>query len=187
MDFFESLSKLEAVPELHCARLLILLQAFSGEDGKQEIEGLTKLAKLDFFLRYPLMLEKGLAARRVSPKAAEVQPYEKDSVESKMVRYRYGPWDHRYWQFLALLQAKGLLNVYRKGLGRIFSLTEKGRLIAKTLAAKKEYAIVARRARVLKRSFDMSATKIMRFVYATFPEIGSLQINREINHENTNP
>ena len=180
MDFFESLAELEATPELHCARLLILLDAFAGEDGTHEIEGLTKLAKLDFLLRYPVMLEKALQARNRSAKAAELQPHERNSVESKMVRYRYGPWDHRYWQFLALLQAKGLVRVRRKGLGRAFGLTDKGRTLAKQVIDSPDYQVVARRARVLKDALDLTATGIMRFVYATFPEIASLQFNEHI-------
>ena len=180
MDFFESLAELEATPELHCARLLVLIDAFAGEDGTREIEGLTKLAKLDFLLRYPVMLEKALHARNRSTKAAEVQAHERNSVESQMVRYRYGPWDHRYWQFLALLQAKGLVRIRRKGLGRMVGLTEKGRGLAKQLALSADYAIVARRAHVLKESLDLTATAIMRFVYATFPEIASLKMNEQI-------
>jgi len=180
MDFFESLAELEANRELHCARLLVLLGAFAGEEGKGEIEGLTKLAKLDFFLRYPVMLEKALEVRNRSAKFAEVQPHERNSVESKMVRYRYGPWDHRYWQFLALLQGKGLVRIRRQGPGRMVGLTENGRTLANQIAQSADYEIVARRAHVLKDSLNLTATGIMRFVYAEFPEIASLQLNEQI-------
>lgn len=180
MDFFESLAELEANRELHCARLLVLLGVFAGEEGKDEIEGLTKLAKLDFFLRYPVMLEKALEVRNRSAKSAEVQPHERNSVESKMVRYRYGPWDHRYWQFLALLQGKGLVRIRRQGLGRMVGLTENGRALAKQIAQSSDYEVVARRAHVLKDSLNLTATGIMRFVYATFPEIASLKMNEQI-------
>jgi len=180
MDFFESLAELERSPELHCARLLVLLNAFAGEEGKNKIEGLTKLAKLDFLLRYPVMLEKALQARNRAPKAAEVQPHERNSVESKMVRYRYGPWDHRYRQFLAVLQAKGLVRIRQQGLGRMVGLTPKGQVLAKELAESAEYEIVARRAKLLKETLNLTATGIMRFVYATFPEIASLKMNEEI-------
>ena len=180
MDFFESLADLEANRELHCARLLVLMDAFAGEKGRGEIEGLTKLAKLDFLLRYPVMLEKALEARNRSVKAAEVQAHERNSVESKMVRYRYGPWDHRYWQFLALLQGKGLVRIRRQGLGRMVGITESGRALAKKISQSDDYKVVARRARVLKDSLDLTASGIMRFVYATFPEIASLQMNEQI-------
>ena len=63
MDFVETVANLDQSPELHAARLLVLLDAFaeSGQDGA--IEGLTKLAKLDFLLRYPVMLERALKAK----------------------------------------------------------------------------------------------------------------------------
>jgi hypothetical protein len=180
MDFFEALAELEATPELHCARLLVLIEAFAGEDGTLEIEGLTKLAKLDFFLRYPVMLERALEVRKRSISAAELQPFERNSVESKMVRYKYGPWDHRYWQLLSILVAKGLIRVRRKGLGRMIGVTPLGKEKAQELASTDEFAVVARRARALEKSMNLTATNIMRFVYDTFPEIASLKLNRPI-------
>lgn len=180
MDFLESLVALESNAPLHSARLLILLNAFHDRNGRQEIEGLTKLAKLDFFLRYPVMLEKALEARRRSAKLAEVQPYERNSVESKMVRYRYGPWDHRYRQFLALMVGQGLVQVRKQGLGFMIGLTDRGHETANMLAEMSEFVAIARRAEVLRDSLDLTATGIMRFVYETFPEIASLKLNEEI-------
>lgn len=180
MDIFEALTELESNPELHCARLLVLLEAFGGENGHGEIEGLTKLAKLDFLLRYPVMLERALIARNRSPKAAEIQPHERDSVESKMVRYRFGPWDHRYWRLLALLQGKGLIRVRRQGLARMVGLTEKGRALALELARSPEFQLVARRAIALRQTLNLNGTALMRFIYDTFPEIASMQMNEEI-------
>ena len=180
MDIFESLANLETNQDIHCGRLMVLLAAFSGEDGKGEIEGLTKLVKLDFFLRYPVMLERALAIRKRSIKAADVQDYERNSVESKMVRYRYGPWDHRYWQFLAVLQGKGLIQIRRQGIGRVFGLTANGLRVAQTLTDSSEYAVIAKRANVLRDSLNLTATGLMNFVYATFPEIASLKMNEKI-------
>lgn len=180
MDIFEELANLETNQDIHCGRLLILLAAFSGEDGRGEIEGLTKLVKLDFFLRYPVMLERALVVRKKSAKAAEVKDYERNSVESKMVRYRYGPWDHRYWQFLAVLQGKGLIQIRRQGIGRVFGLTTEGLRVAQVLATSVEYSVIEKRAHVLKDSLNLTATGLMNFVYATFPEIGSLQMNAKI-------
>ena len=53
MNLYELLSQIEDSDELHEARLLILLNAFSGKDGQGSVDGLTQLAKLDFLLRYP--------------------------------------------------------------------------------------------------------------------------------------
>ncbi len=45
MDFVETVANLDQAPQLHVARLLLLLEAFAEDEGT--IEGLTKLAKLD--------------------------------------------------------------------------------------------------------------------------------------------
>ncbi len=50
---------LEGDDALHLGRILVLLRAFSGRSGNYPVEGLTKLAKLDFLLRYPTYLEYG--------------------------------------------------------------------------------------------------------------------------------
>ncbi len=60
MDIVATIADLDATPELHTARLLVLLSTFAGDDGSDTMEGLTKLAKLDFLLRYPVMLERAL-------------------------------------------------------------------------------------------------------------------------------
>jgi hypothetical protein len=106
VDVIEIIAKLDGAPELHTARLLLLLNAFAGEDGSGAVMGLTKLAKLDFLLRYPVMLERVLIARGRSVRDMRLEDHERQSVESKMVRYRFGPWDHRYREFLNILVAK---------------------------------------------------------------------------------
>ena len=53
MNLYELLSDLEENDELHEARLILLLRAFAGDAGDEAVEGLTKLAKLDFLLRLP--------------------------------------------------------------------------------------------------------------------------------------
>src|SRR6266496_5531002 len=49
------------------ARLLILIASLSGPT--RSLEGRTKLAKLDFLLRYPTFLRRALAKRGVSERA----------------------------------------------------------------------------------------------------------------------
>ncbi len=39
------------------------------------------------------------------------------------------------------------------------------------------------RAKLLKRYFDLTATNLMKFIYDTFPEIGTLRLGTEISHE----
>ena len=51
INIINVLSDLEEMDELHMARILLLLRAFGGKNGTEPFDGLTKLAKLDFFLR----------------------------------------------------------------------------------------------------------------------------------------
>jgi hypothetical protein len=88
----------EADDSLHLGRLLVLIDVFAGRRGDQTIDGITKLA--DFLLRYPSYLERALLARNAPEAAARVEEFERNSVEARMVRYKFGPWDYRYRRFL---------------------------------------------------------------------------------------
>jgi hypothetical protein len=92
----------EQKEDLHLARLLILIGAFE-ETDKPAIEGITKLAKLDFLLRYPTYFERAVQKRGGSLASTPIADYERGTVEAQMVRYRFGPWDHRLRRFLNLL------------------------------------------------------------------------------------
>lgn len=185
MNLYEVLSQLEDNDDLHEARLLLLMQAFAGADGHGTVDGLTKLAKLDFLLRYPTYLERALSRRpKGKPEEADVKDHERQSVESSMVRFKYGPWDHRYRRFLNLLVAKGLATVTMEGRTVRIGLTEQGLNAAQSLASDEANEDTTKRARLLKRYFDLTATNLMNFIYETFPEIGTLRLGTEISHEN---
>lgn len=185
MNLYEMLSQLEDNDELHEARLLLLLQAFAGKGGQETVDGLTKLAKLDFLLRYPTYLEKAISQRpKGKPEEADVKDHERQSVESSMVRFKYGPWDHRYRRFLNLLVAKGMATVTTEGRTVRIGLTERGLEAARLLSENEANEDITHRARLLKRHFDLTATNLMKFIYDTFPEIGTLRLGKEITHEN---
>lgn len=180
MDFVKTVADLDQSPELHAARLLLLLNAFAEDDQGGAIEGLTKLAKLDFLLRYPVMLERALEARGRSIREVQLEDHERHSVESEMVRYRFGPWDHRYREYLNILVAKGLTSISIEGRKVVIAATELGRDRARELADDELFNLYARRAKLLRRHFDLTATTLMRFIYDTFPEIISLRSNSPI-------
>ena len=93
-----------------------------------QIDSLTKMAKLDFFARYPDFFE---AARVALAPADAVQAHNLsksgEAIESAMVRHHYGPWDKRYYHVLAHLEAKRLIAVTKEGRSYRIALTELGR------------------------------------------------------------
>ena len=180
IDIVQAVAKLDDAVDLHAARLVLLLNAFGGKDGSEQVKGLTKLAKLDFLLRYPVMLERALQARGRTTRDVMMQDHERDSVESQMVRYRFGPWDHRYREFINVLIGKGLARVDIEGRTVVIGLTTEGRSVAKDLAANPLFEAYARRSAALKRHIDLTATNLMRFIYDTFPEITTLRSNEPI-------
>lgn len=180
MSLFKTLSVLENNDTLHLGRLLVLLGAFSQNEENNTIEGLTKLAKLDFLLRYPVYLEKALLKKNASLKGLNIVEHERKSVESSMVRYRYGPWDFRYRRLINILVSKRLAYIVVRGKTVQIGLTKNGLDTAEILASQEEFQDIAQRAKILKRYFDLKGTSLMKFIYEAFPEIGTLRLGEEI-------
>ena len=179
-DVLRTLIDLERDHCLHQARLLVLLRSFVGKENTQTVEGLTKLAKLDFLVRYPTYLERAIQKRGGDPTKVNVRDEERLSVESRMVRYRYGPWDDRYRMLLNELVGRDLVHVTVRGRTVHIGLTDKGVGLADSLAGSAEFNDVAQRSKLLKSKLNLSATGLMSFVYDTFPEIADLRLREEI-------
>ena len=169
----------------HAARLLILI-AYCGKPRKSPnallpaIESRTLLAKLDFFLRYPNYLRKAIEIRNASLANDHIlrnlKP-ESNSVESRMVRYLYGPWDHVYYPALAYLIGKHLIIVERKRNTDIFRLTLAGQAVVNQLASDPAYVAIIERANIVYSLFNKySGNRLKEFIYEHFPEV----VNRGI-------
>lgn len=172
---------LEGDDSLHLGRLLVLIDAFAGKAGDQKLEGLTKLAKLDFLLRYPAFLERAIRVRGSDASQVRVEEFERNSIEARMVRFKYGPWDHRYRRFLNTLAGRGLIHVHTAGRTVIIGQTERGREAAEILKSEPEYAGIRQRAALLKRHLNLTATTLMEFIYENFPEVASLRMGETID------
>ncbi|MGV1803790.1 hypothetical protein ACQZ6A_18150 [Agrobacterium vitis] len=174
----------ENADSLHLARLLILLRS-SDKRGKHQakpVEGITKLAKLDFLLRYPLYLERALLSLGKSPDSAAVLSRERTTVETKMIRFRYGPWDGRYRRWLSLLSARGLISLSMSGRKIEIGLTDTGRALADDLAERPAFHDFAVRGTVIMKAVGaMPATKLKNFVYQIVPEITGMKWGEEID------
>lgn len=172
-------AQVEQDPELHMARLLLLLNA---RPQRKPVEGIMKLAKLDFLLRYPVGLERALKRAQKKPVEIDIKEFERSSVESKMIRFKYGPWDGRYRQWIGLLMAKGLASTHLEGRTVMVELTAAGHAAAERLAAMEEFADTAARSLIVQKQFgNMNATRIKNFVYETFPELVQMKWGEEID------
>ena len=149
------------------ARLLLLIEAFSR--GRKVLEGRTKLAKLDFFLRYPTYCARALQIRR--PDLVQASETLEPDVESRMVRYRYGPWDPAYFALLGRLVGKGLVQPapFTRGIG--YRATDMGRVIATEIQREPAWLDTSVRIQLLRKHFDLSGTNLKKFIYQHFPEV----------------
>lgn len=149
--------------EFHAARLLLLVRVCGVSN---RIDGLTKLAKLDFFVRYPAFFAD--ACYRLQQPAPQVET----TVEAPMVRHHYGPWDKRYYQVLAFLEGTGLLTVIpQSNRSYRFSLTADGRARADELLKATSFAPLVAHMRSVKRVFGTkSGDSIKKLIYQLFED-----------------
>lgn len=150
------------VLEFHAARLLLLLKV-CGISGR--IDGLTKMAKLDFFVRYPQFFDE--VCRHLGNPDKSVTTSR--SVESSMIRFHYGPWDSRYYHVLSYLEAKALITVERDGNMFRFKLTESGKSIAKKTEDSTAYShLVEHMTKVKKLLGGKQGSTLKNLVYEVF-------------------
>ncbi|MFI8989861.1 hypothetical protein ACIG63_33480 [Streptomyces antimycoticus] len=152
------------------ARLLLLIDVFSGTTGDGGVEGRMKLAKLDFLLRYPDRFKQMMAVRGVEADLGE-DPWLTGAIEQSMIRYRYGPWDPAYYSLLGALIGKGLIQPSHRDAIATYRTTPAGRQLARALAETDSWRPVRHRARLLRRHLNLSGTRLKDLIYQTFPDI----------------
>lgn len=157
----------DSITEFHAARLLLLILKCRGT-----VVGLTKLAKLDFFVRYPDYF--GM----VADSRGHI-----GETESAMIRHHYGPWDHRYYAVLGYLESRGLLEITRQSARTFaFALTERGMAAAKVLAEDEAFDdLNAQIGAVVDNLGSLSGNAIKTLIYSSFDsEVGRRQLGEVI-------
>jgi hypothetical protein len=173
-------AEIEHSDDFHVARLILLLKAAAGRNDKP-VEGIMKLAKMDFLLRYPNCLVRALKAIGKEAVAQEIPEEERNTIEARMIRFRFGPWDKRYRRWIGLLVAKGLAHAYLKGRTVNVKLTPAGIKVAAQLSDLDEFRSIAKRSQIVASAVGgYSATKLKDFIYKVFPEIVDMQWGRHI-------
>lgn len=166
--------------EFHAARLLLLTNICGIAN---RIDGLTKMAKLDFFTRYPDFFDVARAAiapKDTSPEIGDDRGI--DTVESAMVRHHYGPWDKRYYHVLAHLESKGLIRIDKDGRTYRIALTELGAERAKRLADRPSFGPLVAHMKNVKSVFGKkSGTALKDLIYRIFDkEVGKQTMGKAI-------
>jgi hypothetical protein len=153
----------DQITEFHAARILLLFHLCG---LKNQVVGLTKLAKLDFFVRYPDFFQR--AARHLEKQSDQPAV---SIVESAMVRHHYGPWDARYYQVLAFLEGRELIAVERHDKTFIFSLTGAGFGLAKRLKGEPAYQDLCTHMKAVKKLFGKKRGNVLKnLIYELFDE-----------------
>ena len=107
--------------------------------------------------------------RRVSKKsardaAATIPEQDRDTIESHMIRFRFGPWDPRYRKWLSILVAKQLAIVYLEGRTVKIQLSIAGVALAEELAETEAFRPITERAKLVNLAVgSMAPTKITSF------------------------
>jgi len=152
--------------EFHAGRILLLVYLCGSKkrsSNHYSIDGLTKLAKLDFFVRYPAFFNK------IASYLGKTNFLEATDIESKMVRFHYGPWDKRYYQVLPYLEARGILSIDKKDKQYIFSLTQLGESLATQMKAKVEFKDIVERMEIVGKTLrPYSGNRLKTIIYEIF-------------------
>jgi hypothetical protein len=173
-------AEIEQTNDFHIARLVLLLKAAAGRTNKP-MQGIMKLAKMDFLLRYPNCLVRALKAIGKEAMVQDIPEEERNTIEARMIRFRFGPWDKRYRCWIGLLVAKGLALAYLEGRTVNVKLTDAGINVAAQLSELDEFLSLAKRSQIVASAVsNYSSTKLKDFVYEVFPEIVDMQWGRHI-------
>ncbi|MCP9858870.1 MULTISPECIES: hypothetical protein [unclassified Cyanobium] len=173
-------AEIENSDEFHLSRLLILLKA-CGKRSNKPVDGIIKLAKLDFLLRYPNCLVRVLQELDKHDLAASISEEDRNTIEARMIRFRFGPWDDRYRRWIGLLVARRLAQTYLDGRTVKVLLTDSGLELAESLGKRSEFKDLAARSKMISDCVGTySATNLKNFVYKVFPEITTMKWGEEI-------
>lgn len=155
---------------LHQIRVLLLIDSVSNAPGSTgKLDGLTKLAKLDFLVRYPEVVHSVEAAidGNVRP-----EPHGQISSSLPMLRYKYGPWDDRYYPVIGGLVGRGLATYRRGQRGSVaLSLTPEGKALASTVRSDPNWLAVARRySEIAERFAKYNGNQLKNAIYRALPD-----------------
>ncbi|WP_150241195.1 hypothetical protein [Nocardiopsis quinghaiensis] len=167
----------------HEVRVLMLVNAVARaypEPG--HVDGLTQLAKLDFFLRYPHLAVRALEGLEPRDPRLHLSAPDAQAVEAPMRRHRYGPWDERYYTVVGALISRRLLQRGEEGRARItLSPTVNGTGLALHAATLKPWARTASRCdAIAEAAGHLNGNQLAGLIRDSLPEVGLHDFGEEI-------
>jgi hypothetical protein len=159
----------------HQIRVLLLVVAVAGSKGhNRKLDGLTKLAKLDFLVRYPALASRVLDDLDAEDSRLHIeQDVDAADVEAPMTRYKYGPWDDRYYPVIGALVGRGLLRYATGRQGSVaLTPTPAGRKLADNLARTEPWHEINDRCHaVAQASGGLTGSALKDLIYRHLPEV----------------
>lgn len=161
----------------HQSRVLLLVRAVAQEPGNAgKLDGLTKLAKLDFLVRYPALAP--VVLDELEPEDPDLHLTRADlsdptKVSDPMTRYKYGPWDDKYYPVIGALVGRGLLRYSAGRRGSVALVpTKAGRALAEDLLADPAWTKVGDQcAAVARASAGMSGNALKDRIYERLADL----------------
>lgn len=161
------------------ARVLFLISAFSAKPDAEGIVGWAKLFRLDFLVRYPDVMISVLKNRKISQRRLSAVDISGD-IESRMIMYRWGPWDPMHYQYTASLYAGGLIDATREHRGMVFNATSLGNEITQSLARHDDWYVLNHRAQLARDYLDLSARRLTELIIEANPNVAQVKMREEI-------
>lgn len=185
-NLIETIINIDSDDTNNIVRMLILLDTFAGKNKIGKIQGITKLAILDFLLRYPAALDKVLEKQEcegnkvINKKRVILQSYEVNSIDARMMKFNFAPWDFKYRRIVSILKAKDLIQIDTEGKKIVLGISTKGIDVSRKFNDLKNYEYMFVRCRIIKTVFgNWSQKRLIDMIYLTFPEI--LRVKAEMD------
>ena len=94
-------------------------------------------------------------------------------AEDPMIRYKYGPWDDRYYPVIGALVSRGLLRYVKARRGNVaLTATPAGKRFAESLAEDAGWREIADRCQaVAEASVGLTGNALKELIYERLPEL----------------
>ncbi|MDQ0090114.1 putative type IV restriction endonuclease [Paenibacillus anaericanus] len=160
ISLIEQVIILDERDELHIIRILVLIYTLIGAKKDKVTIELTKLAKMDFLLRYPSALDSALL-NLYKQKDVSITEAEKNNIETNILSFRFSPWSSDFRRLMVLLNAKSLIKWEQRGKYLDIYHTPKGIELFKEVLKFKEFESMIKQSQAIKTNIsNLSGLKL---------------------------